>query len=418
MTTPVTVLLPAHREGPLLEEAAASIFAQTHQDFALLIILNAVDPPTAEAAERLAARDTRVRIIRRPQGHLAGALNAGIAAAQTEWLVRMDADDTCAPERIECQLEFAAAHPELAAIGSAFITVDGQGRRLAVHRPPVDPREARWRLLISNPFAHGSMLLRRSALIALNGYDESLPRAQDLELWLRLSGRIAAAPDVLYTHRQRAVDSYSGSDQQAAVAARLLANAWLELPAAPAHDVIAALQHVMTPVLHKEGPGIAEVESRLTEQGPTRELIMAWLWAREHTPSLTRRATDICLGSRIREVLGPKRAAGLTEIKLWGSGAHTGRALPHLHAMGIRVTAIVDDYPQAQPIYGLPIERTDTLAAGDTVLLSSDTFESLMWRRSAPARARGVRVIPLYAAYDADDTEHSEDDAGGTAEVS
>ena len=412
MATPVTVLLPAHREGPLLEEAAASIFAQTHQDFTLLLILNAVDPPTTAAADRIAAKDSRVRIIRRPQGHLAGALNAGAAAAQTEWLVRMDADDTCAPQRIECQLEFAATHPDLAAIGSAFVTIDEQGRTLAVHRPPTDPREAAWRLLISNPFAHGSMMLRRSALIAASGYDESLARAQDLDLWLRLSGKVAATPDVLYTHRQRAVDSYSGSDAQADVAAQLIANAWLLLPPSRGTDLMEGLRGALSPTFAREDAALARIESMLFQQGPTRELLMAWLWAREHTPTLMRRAVDVCLGARVREVVGPLVDSGVRAIKLWGAGAHTARLLPHLAAMGVQVAAIVDDHARDKTRFGLAVERPDSLGPGDTVLLSSDSVEEVLWRRSAPARGRGARIVPLYAAY-SDAADDPDGETGG-----
>src|SRR5512133_2042123 len=113
----VSVLMPARNAARTVRAAAASILRQTERDLALVCVDDGSDDGTAEALERLAGRDRRVRVVRGPGEGIARALNRGLAACEAEVIARMDADDVAHPRRLALQLEALRADPRLVAVG-------------------------------------------------------------------------------------------------------------------------------------------------------------------------------------------------------------------------------------------------------------------------------------------------------------
>ena len=134
--------------------------------------------------------------------------NAGVTSARNEawrqarapYVAVLDSDDVALPERLSRQVEYLDAHPSVAAVGGAVITVDSRGRRFATRHFATSDSAIRSTLERKSPLAHPAVLLRRSALEEVGGY--RLDRAEDYDLWLRLSERWnlanLAAPVTLY----------------------------------------------------------------------------------------------------------------------------------------------------------------------------------------------------------------------------
>jgi glycosyltransferase involved in cell wall biosynthesis len=175
--TAVTVALPINRlpnggdgrGAARLRAAFESIVGQAHRELEILIVANGADEGTLRSVRELAASDPRARVVELAEANLGGALNAALAEASHELVARMDADDWCVPSRLAVQVEEMLRRPEIAALGCAWEQADERGQVGAVVRPPCNRSEARWRLLIGNSFAHGSMMLRRSAVLAVGG---------------------------------------------------------------------------------------------------------------------------------------------------------------------------------------------------------------------------------------------------------
>jgi hypothetical protein len=106
-------------------------------------------------------------------------------------------------------------------------------------------------------------------------------------------------------------------------------------------------------------------------------------------------------GDALRRTLDAAVREGAKRIAVFGAGKHTRRMAPVFYE-GHPIVAFIDDAPPScGHLYGrpvVPLARIDEYDP-DTILLSSDAFEPQMWRRCAPLRARGVRVIPLYGHY-------------------
>lgn len=394
----VSVALPVHRDDGLLAHAFACITRQKLRDLEILILLNGADGDTTQRAKALAAGDPRARIIELPEPNLAAALNVALEASHAPLVARMDADDRCPPDRLELQAARMRAEPRLAALGCAWEMVDSDQKVLSTVRPPTDPAEARWRLLLGNPFAHGSMMLRREAVLAVGGYDTRCTRAQDFELWLRLSrtAGLAALPQVLYQHRTRSPEDHSGSTtDQAGFAAAALLRAWHSLPSGDNQAIAPALAQSLE---RGNRPGeAAESLEAILRAAPSRDALLSWLYTQWANPPAPRRAIEACREARLREVGRELRNAGIDRIWIWGAGSHTRWLLDHAADLAVPIQGIVDDGASSQQRFGLTIQPPQAIAAGQTALLSSDWHEDAMWESSAPHRARGVRIVRFYA---------------------
>lgn len=395
----VTVALPIKHADASLEGAFHCITNQTHRELEILLILNGSDAGTTALARRLAAMDARARVIERPEANLAAALNEALRVAKGGLVARMDGDDLCAPDRIARQVEFLKREPSVAAVGCAYDVIGQDGRRVFTVRPPTDPAEARWRLLLGNMFAHGSMTMRVREVLGVGGYDERCLRAQDFELWLRLSQShgMAALPQVLYTHVVRHhLDATRSTKDQSEVVSRALLERWRGLGDAKRQ---AELEQAMSLALTQgEDPNHAAhaLESILREEGPSGDGLLALLWAKSLAPSAPARAAEVSRRARVREVASEMRSKGATSVWLWGAGDHTRKLLDHPEDLGLPIRGIVDDAATGER-FGLAIVRPSTIENNDTVLLSSDWHEDAMWHSSVTLRERGVKVFRLYA---------------------
>jgi hypothetical protein len=387
------------RPGPHLDEAVRSVYAQDVRDLELIIVLNGWaatrwDPPAPPARVRLRSLEARGT-------NLAAAMNLALRHATHEHVARMDADDVSLPGRLSAQAAFLSQSPEIVAVGAAFDRIDEAGLRVETCRVPTDPREVRWRLLIENCVAHGSVMLRKSAILDAGGYDESCGRAQDYELWLRLTAGcpcIANLPEVFYRYRvdpvRRTGGGWRPSPEQAAVASVAMLRAWAALPSLPEDRALrdATAEAMLDPLR-----GAARLERMMTDIGPTRERFGALLWARSHSAAPPTRAVETARIALLHQLGAQLREDNVDRLWLWGAGRHTAWLLAHPGWFHGRIAGIVDDHRSGHMVHGFVVDPPSKLCPGDHVLLSSDTQEATMWASSADARARGVIVWRLYS---------------------
>lgn len=397
----VTVLLPVSRGDPrLLERAFTCVQNQTYERLEILLVLNGADEQTRDGAQHLCSGDGRAWMVEIDRAQLAAALNVGLSEARYELVARMDADDACDADRVAMQVEAMSGRPGVAALGTSYRVVGSEGGSLGVVTPPADPDEARWHLLISNPFAHGSMMLRRSAVLTAGGYDETFDRAQDYELWSRLSMRgrrtgVCALPEVLYTlTRPDESRAFGSTPMQGAHAARVMARAWDALPRGQAVEMLELIASMAE--RGEVEPARRRIEERMGQGGPSMVDLLAWLWGSWTSPGSHLRAFDAARAARVREVGRELRAAGVVALWVWGAGRHTDWLLSHADDLGVPVVGIVDDALAGQERFGYRVESPEAIGAGEHVLLSSDWHEEAMWAGSWSHRQRGVRVWRIY----------------------
>ena len=89
----VSVVMPACDAAATIAQALESLAAQTHREWEAVVVDDGSRDDTAKVVEGFTRRDARIRMVRQANAGEAGARNTGIAAAQYEWLLFLDADD-------------------------------------------------------------------------------------------------------------------------------------------------------------------------------------------------------------------------------------------------------------------------------------------------------------------------------------
>jgi glycosyltransferase involved in cell wall biosynthesis len=206
----VSVVMPIYNGAAYLAAAIDSVLAQTLEDFELILVDDGSTDDTPRIVADYAARDARVRPVRKANSGIAETLNQGFREATAEWVARLDADDLMLPERLERQLAFVAADPALAAAGSYYEIIDAAGRSHGVRMPlPRDRAELERFIAAREPlsFLHPSMLIRRQTALDLGGYRRETEPAEDVDLFARMlatGAPILIQPEVLLQYRVHA----------------------------------------------------------------------------------------------------------------------------------------------------------------------------------------------------------------------
>lgn len=203
----ITVLLAVHNGEEYLAQAIQSVLSQSCTDFELLLIDDCSSDSTRHIIRQF--DDPRIRVMNNSTKiGLAASLNRGMDESDSEYVARMDHDDVMHPGRLKEQLEFLRSHTEISVCGSWVSTLGAPDHH--VWKYPCDSDEIRGLLLFENPIAHPSVMFRRGDL-ADGGfnYDPSFKRAEDYDLWERVSHgmKLANIPRVLLKHRVYPRDS-------------------------------------------------------------------------------------------------------------------------------------------------------------------------------------------------------------------
>ena len=241
-TVSVSVLMPVRNGARWLDEAVTSVLTQSWTDLELVVVDDASVDATPELLRAWCDRDSRVRVLRRPEATGAVAARSdAVAAARGSLLAMLDSDDVSAPERLRRQVAEMTARPALVLLGTGARYIDAEGRVLLTERAAAG-RDVGVRLLDANLFFHPSVMVRADAYAAVGGYRPLLEPAEDYDLWLRLAehGEVDNLPDALIDYRLHdAQVSLRQLEQQATAAA---AAAWAaERPAAGAPDPLSDL---------------------------------------------------------------------------------------------------------------------------------------------------------------------------------
>jgi teichuronic acid biosynthesis glycosyltransferase TuaG len=218
VTKPAASIVVTTRATPtdLLAISIDSLLTQTMADLELVLVVDGeLSPDSEQLVATTQSEDKRLVVLRPGEVGRARALNLGLEAATAVLVGIQDADDASHPRRLALQLELFDCLPELAVLGAGARITTSLTERADWDLPPdgLTVWPIRRAVLRSNPLIHSSALVRRAAMDAVGGYDESRAAQFDYDLWLRLhdQGLMLANCDVpLVLHRRHARQFFEG----------------------------------------------------------------------------------------------------------------------------------------------------------------------------------------------------------------
>lgn len=183
----VSAVIPTYNNAPLVVEAVESALAQTYSPLEVIVVDDGSDDDTAE---RLVRFGQRIRLVRIAHAGPAVARNAGIRASRGEFIALLDSDDLWLPEKVARSVQPMLDDPSVGAVYTDFLmrdTATGREYRVPCYRRGGDM--ARDLFLECRGVCTPTVVVRRTVGDAIGWYDESLFRAQDWDLLIRLAER-------------------------------------------------------------------------------------------------------------------------------------------------------------------------------------------------------------------------------------
>jgi glycosyltransferase involved in cell wall biosynthesis len=301
-----TIVIPAYNAASTIGPAIRSVFAQTRDDFQLVVVDDGSRDETAERIRPFEA-DPRLEVVRQPNRGLAAARNTAIGRARGRLVSMLDSDDLWLPTYLEVMAEALDGDPEAGfAYTDAWLLDDGRRRiqraSAMAYQDPPDPPPAEPRAfleeLIQRNFVFTSATVRRSVLEEVGGYRESLAASEDYELWLRIVARGyrgARAPGLLAVYRKRpgtlSTDEARMFSSMLEVA-RIVAEEYDVPPAI--RDLAHARMTSLNAALSRDGRALsARYRIRALLVRLKRAVLAPWLWHRTPPPEIRAAFPDL-----------------------------------------------------------------------------------------------------------------------------
>lgn len=185
----ISVIIGLYNCDSTLQEALDSLYAQTYQDFEIILCDDGSSDKTYLIAEENAKIHSNIKLLRNVNNQgLNITLNNCLAVAQGEYIARMDGDDISLPTRFEKEVNFLDEHPEYAIVSSPMIHFDENGDFM-VGRAGGEPELSDFAKY--SPFCHAPCMIRKRAYDSVNGYvvGEKTLRQEDYHLWIQMYQR-------------------------------------------------------------------------------------------------------------------------------------------------------------------------------------------------------------------------------------
>lgn len=191
MSPRVSVILPTFNRERTIGRALESVLNQTGVSFEIIIVDDASTDNTLKAISDY-LDDDRVRLVRNTvTSGGAAARNRGLEVARGELIAFQDSDDEWLSGKLALQVErLDQCGPEYAGNYTSFIRVANNQAQYLPRIPASEAGGSIFRALIrQNHITTQALLLRRSVVEEVGGFDRELPRFQDWDLALRIASR-------------------------------------------------------------------------------------------------------------------------------------------------------------------------------------------------------------------------------------
>lgn len=227
-----SVVIPLYNKSSYIKKTLESVLNQVLPEFEVVVVDDGSSDNGAQVVSDLADTDGRIRLIRQANAGVSAARNAGIAAAQGDWVAFLDADDWWHPTHLEQLARAAQLHPHADVIATGLRRVPDAPNWNPLPWPeqPATPDvllikdlPARWMQGI--PFCSSSVAVRRQALLAMQPcFPVGESRGEDLEVWFRLAEHsdIAHVQATTSAYRTAAANSLTAQHASRALAPFLL----------------------------------------------------------------------------------------------------------------------------------------------------------------------------------------------------
>lgn len=182
----VSVIIPAYQHGPCIAEAIDSVLAQTFRDLEIIVINDGCTDSTEEVLRPYVEKNL-IRYFHQENQGISATRNRGLSLATGEFVAFLDDDDVWPPDKLEWQVDVMTTSTVLVVGGLSSVFGRKTNRKAIIEGSGYSELNTEM-LFGGNPFGSpGQTLIRKSALLAIGGFDPTIWGADDHDVWIRLS---------------------------------------------------------------------------------------------------------------------------------------------------------------------------------------------------------------------------------------
>lgn len=206
-----SVLIPLYNKQNSIAATLQSVLAQTYTNYEIIVVDDGSTDESANVAEVVLREckengvECRGKVIRKPNGGVSSARNAGILAAKGEYIAFLDGDDLWHPEYLETLHQLIVDYPDAALYGIGCTSIYGD--KIPENVTPSTLRGEVEDVWSNYPgYWTGSSSSSRTRLIEIGLFDTRMTHGEDIDMWWRLllSGKGVFDNRVMAYYRQDA----------------------------------------------------------------------------------------------------------------------------------------------------------------------------------------------------------------------
>ena len=193
----VSIIIPAYNSSAFVADAIRSAINQDYESREIIVVDDGSTDSTPAILKYFADQE-QIRVVTQVNAGAGAARNHGLKHANGTYIAFLDSDDFWVPGKLRLQIEYLEEKPKVGAVSSKWLLwhADAGGRFLLPELSPVNkpfstvPEDSGWiytKLLLDCRLLTSTLVLRRSVVEQVGGFDEDLARGQDYDYWLRLS---------------------------------------------------------------------------------------------------------------------------------------------------------------------------------------------------------------------------------------
>lgn len=197
----VSVVMPVYNASAYIRESIDSILQQTYTNWELVLVNDASTDDSAAIIHSY--QDPRIRYFENEKNSgIVATRNRCLEAASGTYIAVLDNDDLATPDRLRLQVAYLEAHPETGLCGGYWDIIDGQSRKIATVRSPIEPIALKTFLLFNNCYCAATVMVR-AGLLKKHQYEAGSDMIEDFNMYHRIypETNFGMLPEILARYR-------------------------------------------------------------------------------------------------------------------------------------------------------------------------------------------------------------------------
>lgn len=204
----ISIITTTYNADQFIGSTISSILAQDYTNFEHIIVDDGSSDHTIQKIRSI--NDPRIRCIEAGRVGRGKALNIAFHESRGDFIAIQDADDLSHPDRLRIEVKCLKKNEYISLLGTGEIIISSDEnvvwKEAHLQNGMIDNVDDVSKYLVYyNPISHTSVIMRRKALEAVGGYNESRKNLFDWDLYIRLAAsghRIARLPVPLIAKRR------------------------------------------------------------------------------------------------------------------------------------------------------------------------------------------------------------------------